>query len=152
MIFFPSTTSSNSPQIDTQSNDHLNNPIAYSTCLSPQFFNLNFNPKQKKALTISLKNSTLIAHNFFLRGKIKQKLYVILAIIFLISCGIKENTVKIAFWAHGGSPNMNNFAKQRLIEFNQIHPNIKAIYSQKSWNMIRELLYTNFGQALVLTS
>jgi multiple sugar transport system substrate-binding protein len=75
----------------------------------------------------------------------KQMLYLVFAVILLISCGKKENTVEVNFWAHGGGLNMNNFAKQRILEFNQNHPNIKAIFNQKSWNLIRELLYTNFS-------
>ncbi|UCE05099.1 MAG: ABC transporter substrate-binding protein [bacterium] len=76
-----------------------------------------------------MKNLQLILFSFFL----------------LMFCGKKTDVVEITFWAHGGVPNLTTWAKQRIVEFNQTYPDIKAIYSQKSWNMIRELLYTNFS-------
>lgn len=75
----------------------------------------------------------------------KSRLLFISLFVFLISCGQKDDRIKVEYWAHGGLPNMNRWVKARVIEFNATHPDIKVNLSQKSWNMIRELLYTNFS-------
>ncbi len=79
-----------------------------------------------------------------------RRLLVISSILLLtmalfIACGSDSNIAKIQFWAFGGSPNMMKWAKERVASFNQKNPDIKVIEGQKSWNMIRELLYTNFS-------
>lgn len=75
----------------------------------------------------------------------KKVVPIFILLILLISCGESDKRAKIDFWAHGGVPALTSWAKQRIIDFNKTYPDIKAIYSQKSWNMIRELLYTNFS-------
>lgn len=75
----------------------------------------------------------------------KSRLFLISMFIFLISCGQKDDRAKVEYWAHGGLPNLNRWIKGRVIEFNETHPDIHVNLSQKSWNMIRELLYTNFS-------
>lgn len=74
-----------------------------------------------------------------------KKLCLILSIILFASCGKKEDVVTVNFWAFGGTNTMMKWGKERIALFNQTHSEIKATYNQKSWNLIRELLYTNFS-------
>jgi len=75
----------------------------------------------------------------------KNVVAVILLLTLLISCGKSDKRAKVDFWAHGGVPALTAWAKLRVIDFNQTHPDMRAVFNQKSWNMIRELLYTNFS-------
>ena len=75
----------------------------------------------------------------------KSKLGIILVVLVLLSCGEDDGSVKIKFWAFGGTDNHMEWAKERVDEFNRTHPDVTVIKSQKSWNMIRELLFTNFS-------
>jgi len=75
----------------------------------------------------------------------KNVFTLIILLTLFISCGESDKRTKIDFWAHGGVPAVTDWGKQRVIDFNRLHPDMNAIYSQKSWNMIRELLYTNFS-------
>ena len=79
----------------------------------------------------------------------KQFLFVglilILIAMVIFSCGSDDNRTKVHFWSFGGVPTHMKWAKERVASFNQQHSDIRAIQSQKSWNMIRELLYTNFS-------
>ncbi|MGB5873896.1 MAG: sugar ABC transporter substrate-binding protein [Bacteroidota bacterium] len=75
----------------------------------------------------------------------KEKLAAVLLIsYFLISCGKKEDVVEIHLWHFGGTTNMMEWVRARVDSFNNTHPGIRVVQSQKSWGMIRELLYTNF--------
>ena len=75
----------------------------------------------------------------------KRFLLFVVPILLFISCSKSEKKAEIDFWAHGGVPELTAWAKQRVIDFNINHPEVKTKFSQKSWNMIRELLYTNFS-------
>ncbi len=70
---------------------------------------------------------------------------VFLILLFFLSCGKKEEGIEINFWNFGGTPDFIVWVRERVDSFNQTHPGIRVVQSQKSWNMIRELLYTNFS-------
>ncbi len=70
---------------------------------------------------------------------------LLLLVALIFSCGGDSNIAKVQFWSFGGMPTMMKWAKERVETFNQQHDSIKVIQGQKSWNMIRELLYTNFS-------
>jgi len=76
----------------------------------------------------------------------KDKLIPVLLIpIFLFSCAEKDDAIELQLWNFGGTPNMMEWVRARVDSFNSRHPNIRVVQSQKSWNMIRELLYTNLS-------
>ncbi|HTY58382.1 MAG TPA: sugar ABC transporter substrate-binding protein [Bacteroidota bacterium] len=62
-----------------------------------------------------------------------------------LSCGTKDETVKLRDWNFGGKPRMIEWLRQRVELFEQSHAGIRVEQSQKSWNMIRELLYADFS-------
>ena len=72
-----------------------------------------------------------------------------IAIIFIslwyASCGKEDDRVEIQFWSFGGTPRQIAWIEARVDSFNATHPEIRVVRSQKSWNMIRELLYTNLS-------
>jgi len=75
-----------------------------------------------------------------------MKRTVVMLLLFLfVFCGEDGPEIKVQYWAFGGVPNMMKWAKERVASFNAQHQDIQVIQSQKSWNMIRELLYTNFS-------
>ena len=76
----------------------------------------------------------------------KHKLIPVLLIpIFLFSCAEKDDGIELQLWNFGGTPNMMEWVRARVDSFNATHPDIRVVQSQKSWNMIRELLYTNLS-------
>jgi multiple sugar transport system substrate-binding protein len=75
----------------------------------------------------------------------KKILVTLVLFLLLITCSKKEDGITVHFWAFGGTNNMMKWAKERVALYNETHTQIKVIQSQKSWNMIRELLYTNFS-------
>lgn len=73
---------------------------------------------------------------------------MILALVLaltLLSCSKKSDDVVLQDWNFGGRPQMISFLRQRVEGFEKTHPKIKVIQSDKSWNMIREILYSNFS-------
>ncbi len=75
----------------------------------------------------------------------KKMFAVLLVAAFLwLSCSKSEGTITLRYWAFGGSGDMNGWLRDRTEQFMQLHPNVRVEVSLKSWNMIRELLYTNF--------
>ncbi len=62
-----------------------------------------------------------------------------------LSCGRKDDTVEIRDWNFGGKPRMIEWLRQRIDLFEQTHRGIRVEQSQKSWNMIRELLYAEYS-------
>ncbi len=62
----------------------------------------------------------------------------------LLSCGKKSDVVEIQDWNFGGRPHLMVWLRQRAVSFEQTHPGIKIIQNDKSWNMIREILYASF--------
>ena len=65
--------------------------------------------------------------------------------LLALSCGRKEDTVELQDWNFGGKPRMIEWLRHRVDAFEQTHRGIRVVQSQKSWNMIRELLYADFS-------
>jgi multiple sugar transport system substrate-binding protein len=72
-------------------------------------------------------------------------LSVLFLALFSLSCGPKTGVVEIQDWNFGGLPNMIEWLRLRVDSFEKTHPGIKVVQSQKSWNMIREILYADFS-------
>lgn len=72
-------------------------------------------------------------------------LAAILGGIFGLSCGRKDDSVELHDWNFGGKPRMIEWLRHRIDAFEQTHRGIRVVQSQKSWNMIRELLYADFS-------
>jgi multiple sugar transport system substrate-binding protein len=62
-----------------------------------------------------------------------------------LSCGKKSDAVEIHNWNFGGRPKLIEFLRNRVTSFGEKHPGINVIQSDKSWNMIREILYADFS-------
>lgn len=69
----------------------------------------------------------------------------ILLSLSFISCGKKSDVVELQDWNFGGRPRLIEFLRQRVYSFEKTHPGIKVAQSDKSWNMIREILYADFS-------
>ncbi len=65
--------------------------------------------------------------------------------LLLLSCGKKTEGIEIQFWNFGGTPNFIEWMRDRVETFNSTHPGIKVVVSDKSWHMIREILYANYS-------
>ena len=63
--------------------------------------------------------------------------------LLFLSCGKRDDRIKLLLWNFGGTPPMIEWVRARVDSFNATHPGLRVVQSQKSWNMIRELLYTN---------
>jgi len=75
-----------------------------------------------------------------------QKILIALILpLMLISCGKKTDVIEVQDWNFGGRPHLMVWLRQRAESFEQTHPGIKVVQSDKSWNMIREILYTSFS-------
>jgi len=75
----------------------------------------------------------------------KQKILCTLLLpLMLLSCGKKSDVIEIQDWNFGGRPHLMVWLRQRVASFEQTHPGIKVVQSDKSWNMIREILYAGF--------
>jgi multiple sugar transport system substrate-binding protein len=68
-----------------------------------------------------------------------------LAILLLSSCGKNDGVVEVQFWNFGGTPHYMEWVRARIDTFNARHSGIRIVKSDKSWNMIREILYANFS-------
>jgi multiple sugar transport system substrate-binding protein len=68
---------------------------------------------------------------------------LLLPFLFL-SCAKKSNVVEIQDWNFGGRPHLMVWLRERATAFEKLHPGIKIVQSDKSWNMIREILYASF--------
>ena len=68
---------------------------------------------------------------------------LVLPVLFL-SCGKRSDVVELQDWNFGGRPHQRVWLRERVASFEQTHPKIKVIQSDKSWNMIREILYASF--------
>ena len=66
-------------------------------------------------------------------------------LLFSLSCGPKTDVVEIHDWNFGGMPKLIEWLRQRVDSFEKTHPGIRVVQSQKSWNMIREILYADFS-------
>lgn len=75
----------------------------------------------------------------------KQAAFIALLLsISLLSCGKKSDEIVLQDWNFGGRPNLIEFLRQRVYSFEKSHPGIRVVQSDKSWNMIREILYASF--------
>jgi multiple sugar transport system substrate-binding protein len=75
-----------------------------------------------------------------------MKLYVLTFLsLFALSCTRQRDTVELQNWNFGGLPRMIEWVRCRADTFSIIHPDVQIVTSQKSWNMIRELLYANLS-------
>jgi multiple sugar transport system substrate-binding protein len=74
-----------------------------------------------------------------------KALCVILLTLVLLSCARKSNVVEIQDWNFGGRPPLMVWLRNRAAAFEKLHPGIKIVQSDKSWNMIREILYASFS-------
>ncbi len=63
----------------------------------------------------------------------------------LLSCNKKSDGVELHDWNFGGRPRLIEFLRQRVHSFEKTHPGITVVQSDKSWNMIREILYADFS-------
>ncbi len=70
---------------------------------------------------------------------------VFLLSLSLFSCSKKSDVVELQDWNFGGRQKMVEFLRQRVDDFENLHPGIKVVQSDKSWNMIREILYAAFS-------
>ena len=66
-------------------------------------------------------------------------------LLLWVSCGRKDDTVELHDWNFGGRPRLIEWTRQRVDSFEATHRGIRVVQSQKSWNMIRELLYADFS-------
>jgi multiple sugar transport system substrate-binding protein len=80
-------------------------------------------------------------------GKRMKRTIVIASAATLLglSCAHRENAVVLQDWNFGGKPKMIEWLRERVDLFEQTHTGIRVVQSQKSWNMIRELLYADFS-------
>jgi len=77
-----------------------------------------------------------------------MKKIVLLSALFtflFLSCDKKSDAVEIHNWNFGGRPKLIEFLRNRVTSFEEKHPGINVIQSDKSWNMIREILYADFS-------
>ena len=76
----------------------------------------------------------------------KQKLFLLLLLsLIVLTCGKRSDVVELHDWNFGGRPKLIEFLRQRVHSFENTHPGIKVVQSDKSWNMIREILYADFS-------
>lgn len=77
-----------------------------------------------------------------------MKNIVLLSALFtflFLSCGKKSDVVELHDWNFGGRPKLIEFLRNRVYSFEEKNPGIRVIQSDKSWNMIREILYADFS-------
>ena len=72
----------------------------------------------------------------------------LLALLFLlslltVSCGKKHDGIELQLWNFGDLPALIEWVRSRVDSFQAAHPGVRVVQSEKSWNMIRELLYAN---------
>ena len=70
---------------------------------------------------------------------------LLLTAVLSFSCSGPGANVELQLWNFGGSAKMMEWVRMWADSFNTTHPGIRVTQSQKSWNMIRELLYTNLS-------
>ncbi len=75
----------------------------------------------------------------------RQTFIVLLLSLSILSCGKKGDVVELQDWNFGGRPRLIEFLRERVYSFEKLHPKIKVEQSDKSWNMIREILYADFS-------
>jgi len=77
----------------------------------------------------------------------RSLLFVLLVCSTLLplSCRKDDGVVEIQFWNFGGTPHYLAWVHTRVEQFNATHPGMRIVKSDKSWNMIREILYANFN-------
>jgi multiple sugar transport system substrate-binding protein len=74
-----------------------------------------------------------------------MKLLLFTLSLFALSCTQQHDKVELQNWNFGGLPKMIEWVRTRADTFSINHPDVRIVTSQKSWNMIRELLYANLS-------
>jgi multiple sugar transport system substrate-binding protein len=69
----------------------------------------------------------------------------LLLVLSLFSCTKRTDGIELQSWNFGGRPRQIEFLRQRVKDFEGTHPGIGVVQSDKSWNMIREILYADFS-------
>lgn len=72
------------------------------------------------------------------------RILLLIPILFL-SCGPRDTSTEIQFWNFGGTQSYLKWVRGRIDQFNRTHPGIRVVQTDKSWNMIREILYANYS-------
>lgn len=62
-----------------------------------------------------------------------------------LTCGRSHDGIELQLWNFGGLPKLIEWVRARTSSFEQLHPTIRVVQSEKSWNMIREILYANLS-------
>ena len=75
----------------------------------------------------------------------KRLIPLLILSLFALSCGEKHDGVELQLWNFGGTPKFIEFLRARIDTFQTLHPTIRVVQSEKSWNMIREILYSNLS-------
>jgi multiple sugar transport system substrate-binding protein len=75
----------------------------------------------------------------------KTLTFAALLSVSLLSCGKKDDVVELHDWNFGGRPALIEWLRERVYGFERTHPGIRVVQSDKSWNMIREILYADFS-------
>ena len=65
--------------------------------------------------------------------------------LIALSCARNDQSVVLNDWNFGGRPRLIEWLRTRVDSFEVVHPGVRVVQSQKSWNMIRELLYAEFS-------
>jgi multiple sugar transport system substrate-binding protein len=84
-----------------------------------------------------------------LESTMKRQDLLVLTLSFLVlSCGKTANVVELHDWNFGGTPRLITWLRGRVQSFEARQPGIRVVQSDKSWHMIREILYTSFSTGL----
>ncbi|MFH0991473.1 MAG: sugar ABC transporter substrate-binding protein [bacterium] len=75
----------------------------------------------------------------------KILLFAFLLSLLIISCGKKSSGIELQDWNFGGRPRLIEWLRERVTLFEKTHPGIAVAQSNKSWNMIREILFAEFS-------
>jgi multiple sugar transport system substrate-binding protein len=67
------------------------------------------------------------------------------AVLIIAGCAGDDGSKTIDFWNFGGTTKFFEWIDTQVADYNTAHTEIRIVKSQKSWHMIRELLYTNFS-------
>jgi len=75
----------------------------------------------------------------------RLRIGIFLSCLIALSCSHKDDAIEIQFWNFGGTPSFLEWVRNRVDTFNKTRPGVRVVISDKSWNMIREILYANYS-------
>jgi multiple sugar transport system substrate-binding protein len=75
----------------------------------------------------------------------KRFAFLLLISLVTLSCGKKHDGVELQLWNFGGVPKNIQWVRARIDSFHVLHPTVRVEVSDKSWNMIREILYASMS-------